>query len=70
MGKYGGKAAFLDGLDLPRRLHLHARELAVPHPADGTTLRVVAPLPPHMKETWDRLGFEVARGVSPPDLGG
>ncbi len=68
-GKYGGKAAFLDGLDLPRRLHLHARELAVPHPADGTTLRVAAPLPPHMEETWDRLGFEVTRGDSLPDLG-
>jgi 23S rRNA pseudouridine955/2504/2580 synthase len=69
-GKYGGKAAFLDHPDLPRRLHLHARELAVPHPADGTTLRVTAPLPPHMEETWDRLGFEVARGDSLPDLGG
>ncbi len=68
-GKYGGKAAFLDGLDLPRRLHLHARELAVPHPADGTTLRVAAPLPPHMEETWGRLGFEVTRGESLPDLG-
>jgi 23S rRNA pseudouridine955/2504/2580 synthase len=68
-GKYGGKAAFLDGLDLPRRLHLHARELAIPHPADGTTLRVTAPLPPHMEEAWDRLGFEVARGESLPDLG-
>jgi len=62
-GKYGGRAAFLDG-DLPiRRLHLHAREIAVPHPADGTTLRITAPLPAHMQATWDALGFDSARGA-------
>ena len=48
---------------------LHARELAIPHPADGTTLRVSAPLPPHMAETWRRLGFDPERGAALPELG-
>ncbi len=67
-GKYGGQAAFLPSCDLPRRLHLHARELAIPHPADGTTLRVSAPLPPHMMETWAGLGFDPSRGEALPEL--
>ena len=54
-GKYGGRAAFADGLE--SRLMLHAREIALPHPDDGTTLRVSAPLPPHMKIAWQSLGF-------------
>ena len=59
-GKYGGAAAFLP--DLAKRLHLHAREIAVPHPDDGTTLRVAAPLPPHMLQTWAALGFDPEGG--------
>ena len=59
-GKYGGKAAFRK--DLPNRLMLQAHSLALPHPDDGTTLRVVAPLPDHMAEAWDRLGFDPNRG--------
>ncbi len=61
-GKYGGADAFPTGLDAARRLQLHAREIALPHPADGTTLRVSAPLPAHMRALWDRLGFEPAAG--------
>jgi 23S rRNA pseudouridine955/2504/2580 synthase len=61
-GKYGGPAAFLPDAGVARRLHLHAREIAIPHPADGTTLRVSAPLPPHMAATWTRLGFDPAVG--------
>ncbi|MDH3914240.1 MAG: hypothetical protein OEU09_23425, partial [Rhodospirillales bacterium] len=38
------------------------REVACPHPADGTTLRITAPLPPHMAETWAALGFDPAVG--------
>lgn len=68
-GKYGGKAAVLGARALPRRLHLHARELAIPHPADGTTLRLAAPLPPHMEETWRILGFDIARGEALAELG-
>jgi 23S rRNA pseudouridine955/2504/2580 synthase len=65
-GKYGGKRAFpeLRGRRRPltKRLQLHAREIAFPHPADGTTLRITAPLPPHMAETWAALGFNPAAG--------
>jgi 23S rRNA pseudouridine955/2504/2580 synthase len=35
---------------------LHARALALPHPAGGT-LVVEADLPPHMAETFRTLGF-------------
>ena len=45
-GKYGGRAAFPEGFG--PQLMLHAREIALPHPDDGTTLRVTAPLPLHM----------------------
>jgi 23S rRNA pseudouridine955/2504/2580 synthase len=68
--KYGGPAAFLPNAGLSRRLHLHAREIALPHPADGTTLRVSAPLPAHMAETWARLGFDPARGEALAELEG
>ena len=30
--------------------------LAIPHPAGGT-LRVTAPLPPHMRQMWEFFGF-------------
>ena len=56
-GKYGGLDAFLAGLPEARRLHLHARALALPRPSGGE-MRVVAPLPDHMAETWRFLGFE------------
>ena len=44
----------------PKTLHLLARELALPDPETGTTLRVTAPLPPHMAATWQGLGFDEA----------
>jgi 23S rRNA pseudouridine955/2504/2580 synthase len=55
-GKYGGAKAHLAGAPNARLLHLHARALAVPHPRGGI-FRVEAPLPPHMRETWDFFGF-------------
>jgi 23S rRNA pseudouridine955/2504/2580 synthase len=55
-GKYGVAAAYLAGVVAAKGLHLHARSLAIPNPAGGI-LRVTAPLPPHMRETWDLLGF-------------
>jgi 23S rRNA pseudouridine955/2504/2580 synthase len=53
--KYGDAAAHLAGPP-SRRLHLHARALEIPHPLGGT-LEVVAPLPPHMRATWEFFGF-------------
>lgn len=54
--KYGGAAAHLAGAPHPRRLHLHARQIAIPHPAGGM-LRVTAPLPAHMRQSWKFFGF-------------
>jgi 23S rRNA pseudouridine955/2504/2580 synthase len=56
-GKYGGGEAHPAGVPNARNLHLHARALALPHPAGGE-LVITAPLPPHMKETWSFFGFD------------
>ncbi len=55
-GKYAGSAAQPGG-DLPRRLHLHARAIRIPHPSGGW-LELVAPLPEHMLASWTLLGFD------------
>ena len=60
-GKYGGNAAQLPGGAAAHRLHLHARSLEIPNPAGGT-LRVTAPLPPHMRRMWDFFGFAAEAG--------
>lgn len=51
-GKYGGREAFLEGLNLPNQLHLHARRIVIPGIVD-----VTAPLPPHMAQSWEMLGL-------------
>jgi len=45
---------------LQRGLHLHARRLALPLSA-GRHLDISAPLPPHMRSTFNALGFEPDR---------
>ena len=52
---------------MQNRLHLLARRIAVPHPRGGT-IDVTAPLPPHMQQSWNLLGFD-ARPLR-PDRGG
>ncbi len=42
---------------MQKRLHLHARRIVVPHP-DGGSVDVTAPLPPHMVQSWNLLGFD------------
>jgi 23S rRNA pseudouridine955/2504/2580 synthase len=42
---------------MQKRLHLHARRIVIPHP-DGGTVDVTAPLPPHMVQSWNLLGFD------------
>ncbi len=64
-GKYGGRAAFLGGDGVGRRLHLHARRITCPHPSHGT-IDVTAPLPPHMLATWRYFGFDPAAAVTDP----
>ena len=64
-GKYGGSGqenlgdgwgAQLGG-EISRKLHLHARHLSFTHPFTGARITVTAPLPEHMKRTWDTLGW-------------
>jgi 23S rRNA pseudouridine955/2504/2580 synthase len=54
--KYGGTDAKGKGA-IPDKLHLHARSIDIAHP-DGGRLHVVAPLPEHMRATWELLGFD------------
>ena len=67
-GKYGGSGqenlgdgwgAQLGG-DISRKLHLHARSIALTHPVSGARLHLTAPLPEHMKRTWRTLGWAEA----------
>ncbi|WP_374545443.1 pseudouridine synthase [Rhodoblastus sp.] len=44
-----------DGVE--NKLHLQARRLILPHPKGGV-LDVTAPLPPHMRKSWDLFGFD------------
>ncbi len=55
-GKYGGADAHPGG-EIPRKLHLHARRIVIPHPRGGV-FDIAAPLPHHMKGTWDLLGLD------------
>jgi 23S rRNA pseudouridine955/2504/2580 synthase len=45
---------------LQNKLHLLARRIAVPHPRGGK-IDVSAPLPPHMQQSWNLLGFDAKR---------
>ncbi len=47
---------------IQNKLHLHARRIVMPHPAGGT-LDVTAPLPAHMQQSWNLLGFDLEAGV-------
>jgi 23S rRNA pseudouridine955/2504/2580 synthase len=44
---------------MQNRLHLLARRIIVEHPRGGT-IDVTAPLPPHMQQSWNILGFDSA----------
>jgi 23S rRNA pseudouridine955/2504/2580 synthase len=46
-----------DGIE--KKLHLLARRLVLPNPRGGV-LDVTAPLPPHMKASFDLLGFDIS----------
>lgn len=55
-GKYGGADAHPGG-EIPRKLHLHARRLTIPHPHGGV-FDISASLPTHMLATWGVLDFD------------
>src|SRR5262252_6382328 len=42
------------------RLHLLARRIVVPHPRGGV-IDITAPLPPHMRQSWNLIGFDADR---------
>ncbi|BAU88941.1 pseudouridine synthase [Methylorubrum populi] len=46
---------------IQNRLHLLARRIVIPHPRSGQPIDVSAPLPPHMAQSWNLLGFDAAR---------
>ncbi len=60
--KYGGEQAVSLGLQDERKMHLHARAIRIPHPKKGV-LEVVAPLPPHMRASFEFLGFDEKESV-------
>ena len=45
---------------IQNRLHLLARRIVLPLPRGGGTLDVTAPLPPHMVQTFNLLGFDAS----------
>jgi 23S rRNA pseudouridine955/2504/2580 synthase len=49
---------------LSEQLHLHARALRIPHPKGGY-LSLTAPLPAHMKQAFDLLGFHESEAKDP-----
>ncbi|WP_298853772.1 RluA family pseudouridine synthase [uncultured Ruegeria sp.] len=64
-GKYGGSGqenlgdgwgAQLGGI-ISKKLHLHARRLSFLHPVTRKPVTVTAPLPDHMKHSWDTFGW-------------
>jgi len=61
-GKYGGAEAHIGGLS--GKLHLHAAALSLPR-AKGGVLRLTAPLPAHMLESFRTLGFNAAEIKDP-----
>ncbi|PWR02007.1 RluA family pseudouridine synthase [Meridianimarinicoccus roseus] len=67
-GKYGGSGqenlgdgwgAQLGG-EISRKLHLHARQIAITHPVTGARLLITAPLPDHMARTWAAFDWHAA----------
>lgn len=58
--KYGGDRN-MPADEIPQKLHLHARRLRLPHPITGKKIDVSAPLPEHMRTTWDLLGLDAER---------
>ncbi|RYH04399.1 RluA family pseudouridine synthase [Salipiger sp. IMCC34102] len=64
-GKYGGSSqenlgdgwGAGMGAEIGRKMHLHARSLTIQHPETGAILHLTAPMPDHMKHTWDFVGW-------------
>jgi 23S rRNA pseudouridine955/2504/2580 synthase len=46
---------------IQNRLHLLARRIVIPHPRTGKPIDVTAPLPAHMRQSFNLLGFDADR---------
>ncbi len=73
-GKYGGSGqenlgdgwgAQLGGI-ISRKLHLHARSMGFRHPVTGKPVTINAPLPEHMAQSWQALGWEESFAADDP----
>lgn len=64
--KYGGANAFIEGA--PEGLQLFCREMTFPHPDNGRSITLTAPLTGRMKETWELFGFDPDAEIVWPDL--
>ncbi|QDL90584.1 RluA family pseudouridine synthase [Paroceanicella profunda] len=73
-GKYGtnrqtnegdGWGAQLGG-SVSRKLHLHARSIALDHPITGARVSFTAPLPEHMAHTWEMFGWNPRDAAADP----
>jgi len=62
--KYGGDEN-LPAEQIENKLHLHARRLVLPHPFTGGKIDITAPLPDHMKRTWELLGLDAEKYTDP-----
>jgi 23S rRNA pseudouridine955/2504/2580 synthase len=45
---------------MQNKLHLLARRIVLPHPSGKGIIDVTAPLPPHMIQSWNLLGFDTS----------
>jgi 23S rRNA pseudouridine955/2504/2580 synthase len=58
--KYEGDQVLVDS-GIEPKLHLHARRLVIPHPVEATRIDVTAPMPEHMRRSWELLGLDADR---------
>jgi 23S rRNA pseudouridine955/2504/2580 synthase len=71
--KYGGEEALLSAVADARRLHLHARRIALPHPSGKGELVLEAEPPPHFRRTVEAFGFSTgpsAKSSAKPSASG
>jgi 23S rRNA pseudouridine955/2504/2580 synthase len=63
--KYGEENENIAGLDLSKRLHLHARRIICRHPTKKLTLDITAPLPDDLLKSWKAFGFSTNLKADP-----
>jgi len=59
--KYGGSMPDAKSLGVENILHLHSRRIVIPAFGGGKKIDVLAPLPPHMVESFKALGLDVPK---------